>query len=832
MKTAPIANPASPFQPSKGPAHKVVYTYRDKIAFVFVTLIALIVRLYKINFPPSVVFDEVHFGGFARKYILGRYFLDVHPPLAKMLFALIAKLGNLDEDFDFHEIGLSYLDKHVPYVAMRLYPGLLGVAVVSLAFLTLRNYNCSTLGATVGALLVCFENGLITQSRLILLDSPLIFGTAFTAWAWSSFETQNIFSFKWYLMLAVTGLGLGITASIKWVGLFTIAWIGVLTIYQLWRILGDLSVTPRTFVRHFSARVLFLILLPLSFYIGMFAIHFALLPIAADGAGFMSSRFQANMPGARNNEIPLKVALGSTITIRHVGTQGGYLHSHDHQYVGGSEQHQVTLYPHKDENNYWLVENGTIGADIDYATVPISYVTHGEVIRLKHVVTKRRLHSHDVRPSSDTDWLNEVSAYGYDGFEGDSNDLFRIEIVENTDPNTVVTAINSKIRLIHVGSGCQLFSRNYKLPDWGFGQQEVTCTNQGVFKNTVWYIEHNEHPLLDVYDEKVELVKYAPMSLLEKVIELNKVMWTTNAGLTASHPYMSRPSSWPILKRGINFWGHHKRHIYLLGNPLIWWTSTAAVAIYVVVKLFSVLRWQRSYDDYLKPSVQDYDHYLGSTFTAWALHYFPFFLMGRQLFLHHYLPALYFAILAIVLTIDIYAGAMPYNKFLRETIFVTFLLFSLVAFYRYSRITYGTEWTQSECNNAKILDTWDFNCALYPNSYEEYATVADPFAKPTITEATETEETEEAKVPEEEGEVSTEFIQVESEEEKKEPANEEEPTEEDLDSSIQTVYRTEADGQVKAYRKVYKDAKGNVIPPEKFAEIKNKVSVREPDPNF
>lgn len=24
---------------------------------------------------------------------------------------------------------------------------------------------------------------------------------------------------------------------------------------------------------------------------------------------------------------------------------------------------------------------------------------------------------------------------------------------------------------------------------------------------------------------------------------------------------------------------------------------------------------------------------------AWALHYFPFYLMGRQLFLHHYLPA-------------------------------------------------------------------------------------------------------------------------------------------------------------------------------------------------
>ena len=29
----------------------------------------------------------------------------------------------------------------------------------------------------------------------------------------------------------------------------------------------------------------------------------------------------------------------------------------------------------------------------------------------------------------------------------------------------------------------------------------------------------------------------------------------------------------------------------------------------------------------------------GFFFIAWATHYFPFYVMGRQLFLHHYLPA-------------------------------------------------------------------------------------------------------------------------------------------------------------------------------------------------
>ena len=43
--------------------------------------------------------------------------------------------------------------------------------------------------------------------------------------------------------MAMTGLGLGLTVSCKWVGLFTIALIGVSTIRGLWDMLGDLRVT-------------------------------------------------------------------------------------------------------------------------------------------------------------------------------------------------------------------------------------------------------------------------------------------------------------------------------------------------------------------------------------------------------------------------------------------------------------------------------------------------------------------------------------------------------------------------------------------------------------
>lgn len=89
------------------------------------------------------------------------------------------------------------------------------------------------------------ENGLLTQARLILLDSPLVLATAFTAMSFLSFTNQHelgptkAFQASWWFWLVMTGLGLGITFSIKWVGLFTIAWVGSLTLVQLWVLLGD-----------------------------------------------------------------------------------------------------------------------------------------------------------------------------------------------------------------------------------------------------------------------------------------------------------------------------------------------------------------------------------------------------------------------------------------------------------------------------------------------------------------------------------------------------------------------------------------------------------------
>ncbi|CAO2657406.1 Nn.00g035320.m01.CDS01 [Neocucurbitaria sp. VM-36] len=721
---------------------------------VALTLIASVVRLFRIAQPTSVVFDEVHFGGFASKYIKGKFFMDVHPPLAKLLITLAGWLGGFNGDFDFKDIGKDYLEPGVPYVTMRLLPAICGVLTIPTMFLTLKAAGCRTTTAALGAGLVIFDNALVTQSRLILLDSPLVIFTAVTALAWTSFMNQHeqgpskAFQPSWWFWLAATGVGLGTTVSVKWVGLFTIAWVGSLTLLQLWVLLGDTTnVTPRLWFKHFFARMFCLIVIPVSFYMAMFGIHFICLVNPGEGDGFMSSEFQATLNSKGMQSVPADVAFGSRVSLRHWNTQGGYLHSHSHMYPTGSKQQQITLYPHKDENNIWIMENQTLPIMPEDYTGPNltspkawddrgpDFIEDGAVIRLYHITTDRRLHSHDVRaPVTEADWQNEVSAYGYEGFEGDANDLFRIEIIKSksdgAEAKKRLRTIQTKFKLVHLMTGCVLFSHKVKLPDWGFEQQEVTCARGGTLPNSIWYIEGNVHPLMG---PDVEKVNYRNPGFFGKFWELQKVMWKTNAGLTESHAWDSRPPSWPILRRGINFWGQRNRQIYLIGNPFIWWSSTALIGLYIAIKGLAVLRWQRGYRDYSNVTFKRFDYEVGMSILGWAFHYFPFFLMARQLFLHHYLPALYFAILALCQMFDFVSyrfsifGLKQYPA-IGQAAAVGFLAVAITVFTVYSPLAYGNAWTKDACNTAKLFGTWDWDCNNFLTSYEAYNSQTTPVA--------------------------------------------------------------------------------------------------------
>ena len=187
---------------------------------------------------------------------------------------------------------------NTPYVAMRMVPATLGIATIPVAYLTLRALDCRATTALLATLFLTFENGLVTQSRHILLDSPLVFFTALTTFLFVGFSNEDkkeSFTERWWTWLILTGLSLGAVLSCKWVGLFTVATVGVCTVLQLWLLLGDLRVKPRTWARHFFARALCLIVIPILFYMTMFELHFMILGSSGEGDAFMSSEFRQTL---------------------------------------------------------------------------------------------------------------------------------------------------------------------------------------------------------------------------------------------------------------------------------------------------------------------------------------------------------------------------------------------------------------------------------------------------------------------------------------------------------------------------------------------------------
>ncbi|RKP30268.1 hypothetical protein METBISCDRAFT_16720 [Metschnikowia bicuspidata] len=675
----------------------------------------IVLRMQNFAHPNSVVFDEVHFGKFAKKYIVGQFFMDVHPPLVKMLFAAVSSLGGFVGNFDFENIGDIY-PSDVPYMLMRSFPAVLGSATVVLCYLTLRASGVRPTVAFSTAFCLLVENAFVTISRYILLDAPLMFFIAAAVYAFKKFETQQPFSVDWWRALLACAISLGLALSSKWVGLFTVAWVGVLCAAHMWLYIGDLRVKPAFIVKNAVARASFLLVIPALVYMAMFYVHFMLLLQDSTDSSFYSNAFRAELQGsAVPKDTDASIGYGSIVTIRHMQTKGGYLHSHNHFYPAGSEQQQVTLYPHLDSNNEWLIEPYNFLIPDHF--VPI---TDDTKIRLKHVSTSRRLHSHDEKPPvSERDWQKEVSCYGHDGFDGDANDDWIVEVVKHRTPQGAqneVKAINTVFRLRHAMSGVYLFSTETKLPDWGFEQQEVTGASQGARPYTHWYIESNTNPYLNV----TERVGYSKLTFLQKFVESHKVMWHVNQGLTLHHTWQSQPHEWPFLLRGINYWGKDHTQIYFLGNPLVWWTATACLLGFGFHVLVSVLKWKAGATTAASKAVFNYNYNMFSYGLGWAAHYFPFFVMGRQLFLHHYLPAQYFAILGLGHFFELVVGTcVKYRKhaFLCVT---AFLVLAYLAHIAFSPLVDGSQWTKSQCLTVKLLHGWDYDCNTFFDSYAQY----------------------------------------------------------------------------------------------------------------
>ncbi|KAI5970245.1 PMT6 [Candida margitis] len=681
------------------------------------TALSALVRIYHIDAANYVVWDEAHFGKFGSYYLKREFYFDVHPPLGKLLVALSGYLAGYDGSFEF-ESGKAFPDD-MNFAFMRLFNCLFGILVTPLTYRTAVLAGFDQWTCWFVSLMVIFEQLSLTLSKFILLDSMLLFFTVFTFFCLVNLHKvcsermeMSKLGFKWFLL---TGISIGCVCSVKWVGLFVTILVGLYTGYDL--ILKYFQVTStdtlnwKTYVKHWILRVASLIIIPITIYMLAFKVHFQVLNHTGPGDGSISTLLQASLVGNNLQYGPRTVASDSLVTIRSQGLSPNLLHSHAHNYPEGSGEQQITTYGFKDENNEFEIEianqAGTGG-----------YVVQENCIRLKHSKTGCYLGAHplaapitkkhfEVSCSSlsnvsftSHEWILDIQSQ-----ETSPSDQFRDENESELHP------ISTAFRLKHKELGCYLATTGNPLPSWGYQQGEVVCKYPYLSKDktTWWNIEEHRNENLEA--PAVEYVPPKPKFWKEFVL-LNYGMMASNNALVPDPDKFDKLSSewweWPILNTGLRMcgWGDDDTKYFLIGNPFVTWMSNTGILFCIVYTLFSLFRYQRQSTSNTD-SIQSMVVQCLLPFLGWILHYVPFILMGRVKYLHHYVPALYFAIFSAGFLMQKLVGQNKlFPPVLKIAVYLVVDALIIFAFWYMRDLAFGMKGSSKQYQNLRLLNSW------------------------------------------------------------------------------------------------------------------------------
>lgn len=213
-------------------------------------------------------------------------------------------------------------------------------------------------------------------------------------------------------------------------------------------------------------------------------------------------------------------------------------------------------------------------------------------------------------------------------------------------------------------------------------------------------------------------------------IAIQRIQFEANQRLTVQHPFSSVPQHWPWLRRGISFWQnlYEHRQVYLIGNPMVFWMCLTAMCAYPVLACIHAIRLRRGCRDMDAEQSRKFVWIAEFLLLGYAMHYVPFFAMERQvradvracavrradapartrrqLFLHHYMPAHLFAILACAALFD--HCTRRYRPWVRTALVAMLCVTVAGVFAYFSPLTYATPMPPEASQRRRWLATWDF----------------------------------------------------------------------------------------------------------------------------
>lgn len=198
---------------------------------------------------------------------------------------------------------------------------------------------------------------------------------------------------------------------------------------------------------------------------------------------------------------------------------------------------------------------------------------------------------------------------------------------------------------------------------------------------------------------------------LRDFVHLNVAMMTSNNALVPDpdkqDDLASAPWQWPLLHVGLRMcgWDDHIVKYFLLGNPLVYWGSTFSLLLFVGMVAWYGVRWQRGYDELTWKDLE-FAHYSGVyPVVGWVLHYAPFIAMARVTYVHHYYPALYFAILCMGFCVDWFMRGVR-SGVVRAGVFGGLYFGVVYLFWLFRAICFGMEGSHRQWAHLKWMPAW------------------------------------------------------------------------------------------------------------------------------
>jgi dolichyl-phosphate-mannose-protein mannosyltransferase len=213
-------------------------------------------------------------------------------------------------------------------------------------------------------------------------------------------------------------------------------------------------------------------------------------------------------------------------------------------------------------------------------------------------------------------------------------------------------------------------------------------------------------------------------------LQLQTLDYHKRVGGLEAHPYCSLWYTWPLMLRPIAYFyqiAHGRQEpppvigpptptnaaaviydVHAMGNPFLWWLSTAAIGFLIGLLLLRFGRrllsyWRKDSGSSRPRSISAFDWVALYLLLNWAANLLPWARVTRCVFIYHYMGSLIFAVLGLALITDRWLWSPSQS---RKVMAMAIVLLVVFAFVFWMPLYLGLPLTPSELQLRRWLPSW------------------------------------------------------------------------------------------------------------------------------